>query len=599
MEEPNSHYLEVVIDVLDYHPKQTSMPVRLVMPTWTPGSYLIREFSRNVLDVVAFDIDEDKALPSSKSAKNVWEVYQGESTNIRVKYRVYALSLTVDTSYVDNVHAIVNGASVFMYVEGLEHERATLTVIPAEGWKVVATGLSLAPDREEGAWTFVVPNYDVLVDSPIEVGNQRMHSFEVKGVKHEVSIYSQRDLDEENLVSDLKKIVESAIAVFSQIPYERYLFIVDFAGESYGGLEHLNSTHCIAPIYRLEPIQEYRQLLSLFSHEFFHAWNVKRMRPIGLGPFNYSSETYTRSLWIAEGVTSYYDDLLLKRSGIFSLGDYLDSLSFNINIMKSFAGSKWQSAQESSFDTWIKHYRQDENSQNVLSSYYVQGAIIAWMLDLEIMKSTASAKNLDDALRILWKTYVNENRGYRDEEFELICSAIIGKETTSEIFDARVRGRKAVDFERYLHYCGLKLVPKKPQSESGFLGVRVRPDAGKVIVSNVLSESPAQTCGLTSPDDIVAIDGLRMDSSKISWYVSNREPETPVNILVSRFGSLLELTAETVVKPVLEYRIVKEDSAADSQKLLFRGWLGEDWESEIKYEDYSASPGKKAFFDFI
>ena len=320
MEEPNSHYLEVVIDVLDYHPKQTSMPVRLVMPTWTPGSYLIREFSRNVLDVVAFDIDVDNALPSSKSAKNVWEVYQGESTNIRVKYRVYALSLTVDTSYVDNVHAIVNGASVFMYVEGLEHERATLTVIPAEGWKVVATGLSLAPDREEGAWTFVVPNYDVLVDSPIEVGNQRMHSFEVKGVKHEVSIYSQRDLDEENLVSDLKKIVESAIAVFSQIPYERYLFIVDFAGESYGGLEHLNSTHCIAPIYRLEPIQEYRQLLSLFSHEFFHAWNVKRMSPVGLGPFNYSSETYTRSLWIAEGVTSYYDDLLLKRSGIFSLG---------------------------------------------------------------------------------------------------------------------------------------------------------------------------------------------------------------------------------------------------------------------------------------
>ncbi|HVB12172.1 MAG TPA: PDZ domain-containing protein [Nitrososphaerales archaeon] len=600
MENPNNHYFEVAIDILDFKVKLGTGTIRLVMPTWTPGSYLVREFSRNVLDLIAFDIDEDTKLVSRKTSKNVWEVDPAGATNVRIKYRVYGLEFTVDTSYLDNLHAIINGASVFMYVDGLQHEELVLTVFPDPDWKVISTGLENAQKEEDGAESFLVPNFDILVDSPIEVGNQQVHSFYVNGVRHEVSIFTQKEFDQTMFVSDLRKIVETTIQVFSQIPYERYVFLIDFSSENYGGLEHLNSTHCIAPLYRLEPVQEYRQLLSLFSHEFFHVWNVKRMRPVGLGPFNYTAETYTNSLWIAEGITSYYDDYILRRAGIYTLGDYLDAFCSNVSLMKSLPGSKWQSAEEASFDAWIKHYRQDENSPNVLSSYYLQGTVIGWMLDMEIRKATASMKNLDDALRMLYQeTFVKENRGYMNEDFERICADIIGANATKQIFDLRVRGRHDVDFDKYLGYAGLKTTPKKPQTEQGFLGVKIRQESARLVVAGILSDNPAETSGLVVADEIIALDGLRMDSSKFSWYVTNRKPETPIKILVSRLGSLLELTAETTFKPLMEYRIAKRDQASDEEKKLFKSWLGVGWETEIKYEDYPPSPSKKALFDYI
>ena len=213
------------------------------------------------------------------------------------------------------------------------------------------------------------------------------------------------------------------------------------------------------------------------------------------------------------------------------MGDYLDAFCSNISAMKSLPGSKWQSAEEASFDTWIKHYRQDENSPNVLSSYYLQGTVIGWMLDMEIRKTTATTKNLDDALRTLYQeTFVKENRGYTDEDFERICASIIGVGVTTQIFDSRVRGRQEVDFDKYLGYAGLKIVPKKPQTEQGFLGVKIRQESGRLVLSGILSESPAETSGLVVSDEIIALDGLRMDSSRLPWYVANREPETPVKI---------------------------------------------------------------------
>ncbi len=600
LEEPNSHYFEVVIDILDIPSMSDRRHLHLVMPTWTPGSYLIREFSKNVLDLVAFDIDEDKALESRKISKNAWEVETSDAINVRVKYRIYAFELTVDTSYMDNLHAIINGASAFMYVEGMQDQESELTVIPPDNWHNIATGLEPKAINENGTWTFKVPNYDILVDSPIEVGNQKISSFDVQGIRHDISLFSRREFEDQKLVSDIKKIVESTIPVFGHVPYKRYLFLVDILGENMGGLEHLNSTHCIASMYRFEPTQEYEQMLSLFSHEFFHAWNVKRMRPFGLGPFNYTSETYTKSLWIAEGITSYYDDLLLRRAKIYSVGDYLDSLCTNINILKSLPGSKWQSAEESSFDTWIKHYRPNENAPNVQSSYYFQGAVVGWMLDMHIRKSTESTKSLDDALRTLYNdSYLKENRGYKDGELEKICFDLTGDRAVKEIFDSRVRGRNDVDYDNYLAYAGLKLTPKKKQDESGFLGVKVQQEGGKLSVATVLSDTPAQECGLVASDEIIAIDGLRMDSSKLSWYISNRNPGNPIQLLISRTGALLELSTEIVSKPILEYRIQKAAEASDAQKAVFKGWLAENWDSEIIYEDYAPSPSKRNLFDYV
>ncbi len=517
---------------------------------------------------------------------------------MRITYRVYAFELTVDTSYLDNLHGIINGASVFLYVEGLENEEALLDIHPYTDWKKVSTGLERL-SREGAEHLFKVPNYDILVDSPIEIGNQQIHHFSSNEIKYEVSIFSIRQFDQRKFVSDIQKLVEVTTKVFVHIPYERYVFLVDFLAEGYGGLEHLNSTHCISPVFRLEPSYDYHELLTLFSHEFFHAWNVKRMRPQGLGPFNYSTETYSKSLWVSEGITSYYDDLLLRRCGTYSVTEYLEAFSTNVNLITVLPGSKWQSAEEASFDAWIKHYRQNENSPNVLSSYYLQGAIIGWMLDMEIRHTTQSQRNLDDVMKAVYeKFFLKENRGFTEKEFESVCSEIGGPAVT-KIFEERVRGREPVSFEKYLDYAGLRLSSLKHKPGQGFLGMKTKEDSGKLSVATILPSSPAENAGISPNDEILAMDGVRMDRTRLVHTVANRKPSDRVRITISRFGSLMDLDAQLGEKPVLEYRIVKEESVTAPQKHLFSKWLNANWESELTYEDHPRSPFRTNQLDYL
>ncbi len=521
-----------------------------------------------------------------------------DASEIEISYRVYAFEFSVNTSYLDNFHAVINGASVFVYVEGLQNQEGLLEVIPFRDWKQVSTGLERTRDSQ--AYEYPFPNFDILLDSPIEVGNQRVHQFEVNGTTYEVSIFCLTKFDQGKFVSDVRKIVETTEKVYQDIPYKRYLFLCDFMSDnSFGGLEHLNSTHCIAQVLRLEPVPEYHEMLSLFSHEFFHAWNVKRMRPVGLGPFDYTKETYTKSLWIAEGVTSYYDDLLIRRSGIFSVGEYLEAFSNNISQMKSLPGSRWQSAQEASFDTWIKHYRPSENSPNVVFSYYTQGGVIGWMLDMEIRKTTGLSKNLDDVMRKTYRNSYINGRGYTDQEFEENCVEVAGSDAIKAIFSERVEGRTDIDYDHYLGYTGLKLVPKKVEKDLGFLGVRLRDDSGRSVVITVLSGSPAEAAGVSANDEIIGVNGIRMDKSRLVYHIPNRSPGESISVSASRQGSLIQLEARLIVKPTMEYRISKKDAATDDQKSLFRDWLGADWIAPITYEDYARSPTKTNVLDYI
>ncbi|MFI5420109.1 MAG: M61 family metallopeptidase [Nitrososphaerales archaeon] len=599
MENPQAHYFEVRIDLIGFRNRWADKDrLKLIMPAWTPGSYLVREFSRNILELKAVLADNGEVLPSYKVNKNTWEVETRGSDNIRISYRVYAFELTVDTSYLDNVHGIINGASVFLFVEGLENEEAILDIHPYTEWKKVSTGLERL-SNEGAEYLFTVPSYDVLVDSPIEIGNQQIHSFSVDKTKYEVSIFTIRQFDQRKFVSDLQKIVEETAKVFSHIPYEKYLFLVDFLAEGYGGLEHLNSTHCIAPIFRLEPSFDYHELLTLFSHEFLHAWNVKRMRPRGLGPFNYSDEIYSKSLWVSEGITSYYDDLLLRRCGIYSVAEYLEAFATNVNLIRVLPGAKWQSAEEASFDAWIKHYRQNENSPNVLSSYYLQGAVIGWMLDMEIRRATQSQKNLDDVMKGMYdRFFLKENRGFTDEEFEAMCLEI-GGPTVGRIFEERVRGREEVNFEKYLDYSGLTLTPLRFKPGQGFLGIRTKEEPGKLSIATVLASSPAEKAGLSPNDEIIGLDGVRMDRTRLLHTVGNRKPTDDLKITASRFGSIINLNVQLGEKPVLEYRIIKEENVTESQKHLFSRWLGAQWEKDLIYEDHPKSPFRTNPLDYF
>jgi predicted metalloprotease with PDZ domain len=598
MANPSAHYFEVAIAVHGITRNLSGGKLRFIMPVWTPGSYLVREFSRNVRDFTAID-PSGRQLRSYKDSKNTWVVEPEGTDSVTARYSVYAFEYTVDTSYFDNLHAIINGGSVFMYVEGMEREPVVLFIDKPSSWKYISTGLE---SRNVEHDAFLAPDFDTLVDSPIEIGNQQVHSFNARGLEHQVSVYSPRLIDQSRFVNDIKKLVESTIDVIGQIPFKRYVFLVDFTGgDRGGGLEHLNSTHCIAPFFALEPPNEYKRLMSLFSHEFFHAWNVKRMRPNGLGPFDYTTETYTKSLWIAEGITSYYDDLIVRRCGIYSVADYLDAFCVNVNLMVSLPGTKWQSAEEASFDAWIKHYRPDENSLNALCSYYTQGAVIGWMLDLEIRRATQSRKSLDDVMRLVYeRTYAKENRGYTDEEFESACNEVAGKEVTPEIYESRVRGRAPVDFQRYLGYVGLTLAPKsKLQLEQGFLGVKMRSDPGRAIVANVLAGSSAERSGISPGDELIGVDGIRVDIARLGAYVSNQKPGSKVKLTTSRDGALLETTAELGTKPPFEYRIVKSDRPSEEEKNVFNHWLLASYEDEIKYEEFPPSPVRKQIFDLI
>ena len=593
----NTHFIDVTLRVSLGAP--TRGPIRLMMPVWTPGHYAIEDMPRNVLEVKAKTGSGTKweAATVEKETKNVWRVdWAGTAEAVMVEYSVYAFEYHDTKSYLDPVHAIVNGASVFIYPVGGENTPIGLKLVPYPGWDRVATGLD-----QSSSWEFVAPNMDVLIDSPIEVGNQEVRSFQVDEVEHQVSIFGASPVDTMRITEDIKKIVESEVRIFGQIPYRKYVFIVNLTDEVGGGLEHLNSTVCFVPRLRLVPKEEYNLMMGLFSHEFFHTWNVKRMRPKGLGPFNYSSETYTRSLWVAEGITSYYDDYVLRRAGIYTVPEFLDAFAININVMKSLPGGRWQSAQESSFDTWIKYYRTDANSPNVTLSYYTQGAVIGWMLDLQIRKNTRGQKTLDDVMRRVYEeTYAKERRGYSDEEFESTALSVGGREGLEEIFESRVRGRKDVDFDRYLGYAGLRLGPKEPEEKvRGFLGVRLTGEGGKTTVRSRLAGSPAESMGLSVNDEVVGIDGLRLGSEKLSFYVSNARPGSRVRLTVARNGMLSELSGEIGRRPPFEFRISPLKEASEEQKSLFREWLFEDWRAEIKYPEYSKSPDRRQVLDFV
>jgi len=593
MTRANAHYYDVVIEI-PIPAGRRADELRLAMPVWTPGHYSVDDYARHVTDVKAFDAGSGRELRVTKLEKDIWSVTLQGTERLRVEYPVYAFVYSVGSSYLDHLHALINGASVFLYPEGMKGIPVRLVLVPRPEWTVVSTGLQRVSE-----WEFAAPDYDVLVDSPLEVGNQEVRSFEVGGVRYDVSIFGSAPIDLERFIGDLKGIVEQTSPIFGHIPYDRYVFLVNFTDTTGGGLEHLNSTMCFSPRLRMVPKEEYDQSMGLFSHEFFHAWNVKRLRPTGLGPFDYSAETYTKSLWIAEGITSYYDDLILRRSGLYSVEEYLDAFVSSVNVLKSLPGSRYQSAEEASFDTWTKFYKPDENSPNVTSSYYTQGTVIGWMLDMAIRRTSRGGRSLDDVMRKLYNdVFLKGNRGYTDKEFEAACVELGGAEV-EEIFDSRVRGRKDVDYDRYLGYAGLRLISKEERAEEkGFLGVRLKSEGAKTTVTTELAGSPAEAMGLAVNDEILAIGGFRMGSDKLSFCIGTMQPGKSLNLTIARNGKLMELNGQVGRRPAFEYRIQPLKNATDDQKTLFKGWMLSDWKAELKYSEYPKSPDRKPVFDY-
>ena len=548
--DPNAHLVEV----------EALGAKRFAMPAWSPGSYLVRDYARNVRDF------EGIGGPAKKIDKQTWEV-DGRG----LRYRVYAHEVTVRTSHVDAQHAFLHGPSIFMYAVDRTNEPCRVTIEPPAGWQIATT----LPEE--------CASYDQLADTPIELAKSLLRaSFEAAGRPHEIAICGHPDapVEPKALAADVARIVEQASAIFGGVPYEKYLFILHLAGGGAGGgLEHRDSSALLASPYAFRPRKKYEELLELFSHEHFHVWNVKRIRPRALGPFDYTRENYTRSLWVMEGVTSYYDRHLLVRAGLLPAKRYLEKLGEELARLRQTPGRFAQSIEESSFDAWIKFYKPDESTPNATISYYLKGSLVAMAIDLELRAK--SKRSLDDVMRLLCQRYGAAAHGFDDHDVRGLFEEATGADL-GDLFAAHVAGREELDLEKWLAMFGLKVEAPPPEAgepEGGWLGAQTREANGHLVLSSVLAGSPAERGGLAPGDEVIALDGFRVDDKSLRDRIAARTPGTKVRVTVFRREELNEATVELGAKPPDSYQIKPDPAASPEARALLRAWLGDTIES--------------------
>jgi predicted metalloprotease with PDZ domain len=583
MSRPHTHLFDVEIAIK----RAASGPQEemLVMPVWTPGSYLVREFERNVQDFAVTDAAR-QPLKWEKTNKNTWRVVTNGAREWRATYRVYANELSVRTSELNSEHAFWNNANLLMYLEGFLKSPATLRVLAPDVWKV-ATGLPAVPGQRN---TFRAENFDILYDSPFEASDFRTIVFNVKGVPHRIVIDGAGNYDPERMRRDVQKIVETQVELMGgEVPYRDYTFILHLRSNAGGGLEHLNScalgyprfgftirsgdrATSAAPNTTDRPEPDYRGFLGLVSHEFFHLWNVKRIRPDALGPFDYTQENYTKVLWVAEGITDYYADLVLRRAGLISESEYLTAIARSIQNMQNTPGRLEQSVEESSFDAWVKYYRQDENSVNSQVSYYDKGALLGLLLDLEIRKRSGGAKSLDDVMRYLYAEFYKKNRNYGPADFQKACELMAGG-SFEEFFSKYVRGKEELDYNAALEAAGLRLETSAAADAKVYFGADVVQEDDRLMVRRVYAGSPAYEHGLNAGDEIVAFDNMRATRDFFNARMAEKKPGDLVNLTIFRFDNLSLLPIRLGDKREMSYRIVPMASPTTLQKQIHADWL--------------------------
>jgi predicted metalloprotease with PDZ domain len=586
MPKPHTHMLEVEVRIKRGPGVTAPAEEVLVMPVWTPGSYLIREFERHVQDFAATDA-AGHPLQWEKLNKDSWRIATNAASEWRATYRVYANELSVRTNELNSDHAFWNNAALLMYLDGFLNSPSTLQIIAPQPWKV-ATGLPVEPGAKN---TFRAENFDILYDSPVEVSNFKTLSFEVKGVPHRIVIDGEGNYDPETMRSGVKKIVETEVELMGgEIPYHDYTFILHLRSNTGGGLEHLNSTalgyrrfgfraatddeaDSAAP--NAETVPSYRGFFSLVAHEFFHLWNVKRIRPDALGPFDYTKENYTKLLWVAEGITDYYSRVVLRRAGVVSEKEFLAQNARAFQQLQNTPGRLEMSAEESSFDTWVKFYRQDENSINSQVSYYDKGAILGLLLDLEIRKESKGAKSLDDVMRYLYTDFFKKNRNYAPKDFQTVSEMMAGSSLES-FFAKYVRGRQELDYNSALGAAGLRLnTTGGPGNspEKAYLGADVAQEDDRLIVRRVYAGTPAYEQGLNSGDQIVAVDNMRANKDFFDARIAEKRPGQLVNLTIFRFDDLSMLPIKLGGRIPPAYRIVPVENPSEEQKKIYKSWL--------------------------
>lgn len=575
MPRPETHLYEITMEV---DPRGANA-LDLVLPVWTPGSYLVREFARHIRDFSAKEKGGRRPIPAEKVAKNTWRLDLSKKSSglLSISYRVYAHELSVRTSHLDASHGYGNGANLFFYVDGRKDEPQELRFALPRGWKV-----SIALPARGGA--FRAADYDELVDSPFECGTHRTFAFSVRGVPHILAIWGRGNEEPARLARDLKRLVAEAAALFGGLPYERYLFLVHLSAGARGGLEHRASQSVALDSNAFRPEKSYRGALLLFSHELFHAWNVKRIRPEAFGPFDYEREVHTKDLWALEGLTSYYETLLLVRAGLFTEAQAFEEWAAKWKGHLETPGRMVQSAEMASFDTWIRFYRPDENSVNVAESYYRRGALLGLALDLTLRRATSGRRGLDDVFRRLFRSHAAKGRGYPPGAVEDAAVRVAGSRPAVRVFfDRYVRGTGTPDLARLLKVAGLRL-REVPESEEGGtdavrppvradFGWTAKAENGRIVVTEVLAGGPAQQGGVNAGDVLVAVDGFRASEETVARLEKERKPGSTVVVTVFRRDLLETHRVRLGRRRASTWKIDVEPEAPPGARRLKKRWL--------------------------
>ncbi len=558
IQNPEQHHVKVSMRGA-YCGQGKSMTV--FMPSWCPGSYLMREYSRHIRAFRALD-EKGDYLTYEQVDKAAYEITWPSETALderefEVTYEVFCHEISVRTSYVDITHAFLHLPTLLMGVEGVPLVAPELRLNFPGLWSKVSTGLEdISPSRE--IFLYRAQSFDQLLDCPIEIGCHETDGMMVKDIPHELAFYGQMLPHQHPMKKDIETIVTTVAKTMGEIPYNRYVFITHLMSGIYGGLEHQNSTVLHFDGARLVERKSYIKWLSLVSHEYFHTWNVKRIRPKELGPFDYRREAYTRLLWLAEGLTSFMDELFVLRSGLITLEEYLELQKNNIKSYMNTPGRRFHSLEDSSFNAWIKLYRPDENTANSSISYYLKGGIAFFILNVFLKEK---GKGIDDFLHLLWARYKkNPQIGIQDTDVYAMIESLAGKDVR-EKFEIFIVTTEELPLQSALQRMGLEWV--EDRSENAYFGIKTKGEGERLFVSSVVLDGPAFKAGLNAGDEVLFVNGLRVLKSDWEDLGKNLLPNQSYELIVSRIGRpvSLNITLEKTPAEIKEIKIVDREKA--------------------------------------
>lgn len=570
MSQPYTHLFEIEINI-DGLAKNESA-VDFILPVWRSGRYVIFDFAGGVQEFSARSGGAE--LSWKKIDKSTWRVDAGGRESIAVRYKVFADEFDMRTRGLDDRHGFVDPSAVFMYVEKFRSLPLTLQIRPFSGWHVT-TGLDAVSGKKN---LFKAPNYDYFIDCPVEIGTQKDFDFEAEGKPHCLMIFGEGNWDEKKMIEDLKKIIKTVREFWGDLPYEHYTFMIHCTPSGGGGTEHINSTIIGLRPYIFRDEKSYRSFLSVSMHEFFHTWNVKQLRPAGINPYDFTRENYVEELWVSEGTTDYYTGVLLRRAGFVAIDDFLDQLEQKIRSDKSRPGGKIQSLAESSFDAWVKFWKNSPNAFNSEVDYYEKGETVSLLLDLEMRQRSENRASLDELMRALYKRFPLSGPGFTNTDAQKIAEELTGSNFT-EFFRDYVFGTAEIDFKKFLVYAGLEVAEKEDKENKARLGMITANVNDRTMVRGVSAGSAAYLAGIDRNDELLALNGIRVRHSDLEARLLDFKPGDEVTLTIFRDDQLRQV--EVTLQPSLpEYQVTRVKEPNELQKKIYCSWLGEEWPEE-------------------